>query len=1276
MLGICEAVTGAIGEELTKLFGFAATRLTSTAYPEQQIQSGINTLSWDGSLTCTLSAGSFLADVDQPMRVRVLTGPEKGKEAVIDSRDSSTQITLLAAFPFASAFTDESFEIVEDAQTTIEVETTLDFDASGRLVIDGVVYSYTSKTPTSFIGLTYDDGTGLIKDGVSKVHKSVTTVVDYTQSRSAVDRYRRGFLIDYAEGEDLSILGANLGVPRPPELVEDALYRKLIKAVAYAPRGTVFAMEQVLDALLGETVIVTGSKSASGSGDPYTVTISEGSFPADCEGLRFRVKSGYLTDKTVRIKSRTDATHIVLNLPMPDSFELESWEITEPNWELFEDLTLGSIHHGCRVFFQRKNTNGISAGKAYLDGKESRLAVVSEPDQAVYLATSSDSIDYGDAGLDSATSFVCSFDFRPSDLDGVDADHGFILGSHALNPMYHFLCHASDTGELVVYIGYDTGGYPNLVASWTSGSPVFANGVWAHVLIDFDGSRTGDDRLRITVDGTRIETSGTYSGSMPASIGNSVGNCTLRVGGPGYGGVGGYQIAVNNLTLTASGGVSHTWGFEGTTAEDGGGTPSTLTPTENGSIAYITLSSGSTDIDYTASGALRVIGITTKPDTGWVVVARGSAARSVDGGLNILGPSNEFPSRIQVGDVFQLTSGPFRGARGVIRSRVSGTQLYMGIVENIHNPAATSTGTIGTNFTASSWQIVREKTNCGLYLPSADNRPEFDGDTGTQAWEYVGTSEAAASLLKDDDHGSSLLLTPASNPAIYRRNLRIGPESDATVDISLDIDQVLSSTSTDGYQTGLVLSDGERSLAWGVIADVSGLQNFVGFINAGTGAFIGSTPKAAWSSVEDTKFSNGTNVIRIQKTGRDTVRLWRQASQGGIATSNWVLIDELAYSSFATVSAWSAAAPYTTSDYEVAWGVLDSGYTNLAWIKWVNWQTRNKKDFWNLHREGASTTAPNVVTSSDGPFISGDVGRTIRIKDFGALNAAGGNSLGVWKVDERADAQNISVIGETRYRGSFRLENRSWLVVRGESPFVWPDHRGHSIEILDGDNAGTYPIAAIIDPGTLEDVEGGPWSETVVDSLTWTSLDQQQTKVRTHIVQLDTSSLPDGLFAVGGFEVSWRFVPLFPVDSDVSFELVDVGTNTDGTLTLRESLPVTQVVDIHATKVLSAYLGTAQEPNVQTGSNPDTYSAYPFYLTDLFGYVRTVMQIVKAAGILADFTTLFVDESGRHLLESGADPVEFTPVEPMVGSAHGASTSIITLLVGSSSGASTAEGTL
>lgn len=140
--------------------------------------------------------------------------------------------------------------IAEAGDTEITVETTANFADAGAIGIDGVAYSYTGKTPTTFEGLSYQRN-GISISGLAQQHAALSPVADLGGVFSAIDRLRRGFLSEYAEGEDLNVIGRNLGVIRSPFLGDDDQYRRVIQAIAYNPRGTEYGIELALAAILG-----------------------------------------------------------------------------------------------------------------------------------------------------------------------------------------------------------------------------------------------------------------------------------------------------------------------------------------------------------------------------------------------------------------------------------------------------------------------------------------------------------------------------------------------------------------------------------------------------------------------------------------------------------------------------------------------------------------------------------------------------------------------------------------------------------------------------------------------------------------------------------------------------------------------------------------------------------------------------------------------------------------------------------------------------------------
>lgn len=134
----------------------------------------------------------------------------------------------------------------------IEVESVLNWPDAGRVAIDNVLYQYTSKSlsPMKLEGITHFDANQEVL-GFAQNHSVGAVVTDVTRDTSALELTRNAMLVDYADGTDLNVVGRNVGVLRYPFLQSDDVFREIIKAVAYNPRGTIFGLELALDALVG-----------------------------------------------------------------------------------------------------------------------------------------------------------------------------------------------------------------------------------------------------------------------------------------------------------------------------------------------------------------------------------------------------------------------------------------------------------------------------------------------------------------------------------------------------------------------------------------------------------------------------------------------------------------------------------------------------------------------------------------------------------------------------------------------------------------------------------------------------------------------------------------------------------------------------------------------------------------------------------------------------------------------------------------------------------------
>lgn len=240
-----EGLASAIGDDLTRLAGFRITRLTAQLKPAKVIQSGAESASSaNGTLVTLATPAVFAAGVLAGQTFGLLGGGSGVVQSVAADRKS---LTLASS---VGVFSGMVWQIARASDTAALVESTFDWPAAGQIVIEDVAYRYAAKTVSSFTGLEFWDGVSWTA-GVKHVHAPLVDVIDTSGLYSAVDLYRRSFLATTADGEDLDVVGRNLSVLRPPPLDDDAIFRELIMATAYTPRGLIWAMERALDVILG-----------------------------------------------------------------------------------------------------------------------------------------------------------------------------------------------------------------------------------------------------------------------------------------------------------------------------------------------------------------------------------------------------------------------------------------------------------------------------------------------------------------------------------------------------------------------------------------------------------------------------------------------------------------------------------------------------------------------------------------------------------------------------------------------------------------------------------------------------------------------------------------------------------------------------------------------------------------------------------------------------------------------------------------------------------------
>ncbi len=141
--------------------------------------------------------------------------------------------------------------VIVPGQAIWPVESAFDWPAAGKVLARGTVYSYTSRSDTALEGITFTDGETVFVGAAIQIPEE-QLITDRSKLRSAMDRLRGAMLVDLAEGSDLGVVGSNIGVDRLPTIPDDDLFREIVKALAYNPRGTIFGIELFLNAALGE----------------------------------------------------------------------------------------------------------------------------------------------------------------------------------------------------------------------------------------------------------------------------------------------------------------------------------------------------------------------------------------------------------------------------------------------------------------------------------------------------------------------------------------------------------------------------------------------------------------------------------------------------------------------------------------------------------------------------------------------------------------------------------------------------------------------------------------------------------------------------------------------------------------------------------------------------------------------------------------------------------------------------------------------------------------
>jgi hypothetical protein len=265
---------------------------------------------------------------------------------------------------------------------------------------------------------------------------------------------------------------------------------------------------------------------------------------------------------------------------------------------------------------------------------------------------------------------------------------------------------------------------------------------------------------------------------------------------------------------------------------------------------------------------------------------------------------------------------------------------------------------------------------------------------------------------------------------------------------------------------------------------------------------------------------------------------------------------------------------------EISFGYWDNASSQNWTVQWDHprvW-VRSGRDHWNLYREdGALATASDVLSSASNLFASGDTGKHVFLRATNNVN------WGLWEATF-GSGTTLTLSGISRPAGArVYTGDGSEQFVEITDPLFNVKDIGKDI-IISGSGLGNNRTVTVL----------GMFHERLVEV-----------------------SNPGADF-VEEDELDWELDTNFVLETSIPWELVAAGSSAAKVLTLRDALPATtQPVQVEYTKVLSAEL-LRNEFIENTRVNPELY--YPFYLLDVDEGVRTMIDMVTAAGVIPSFS--------------------------------------------------------
>jgi hypothetical protein len=288
--------------------------------------------------------------------------------------------------------------------------------------------------------------------------------------------------------------------------------------------------------------------------------------------------------------------------------------------------------------------------------------------------------------------------------------------------------------------------------------------------------------------------------------------------------------------------------------------------------------------------------------------------------------------------------------------------------------------------------------------------------------------------------------------------------------------------------------------------------------------------------------------------------------------------------------------------------------TNTAkgYIKHVGVEVEARQDLVDGLFDGrVGSVGVNVLDNAPpNTFHAEDIGKRVLTRYSAVANAYGGNNNGIWTIHSRTSGTEVVLWGEDHVNAF--VDTGDPKEISAASPvFQFPDDLGRKIVIansINGNN-GTYTIAKLFQDGTGKDLAA-----------------DFNTPVRE---KASVCEVVEAVSFVTEGGLTFHLEPNFTLE-DMVFTLSDasdvVVVGGFPKLQIRGNFSAGSVVNkstyLAYSRVLTGQILLDSNPVLSVISEvPLRYSHYPFYLTDPLGYVRSYLDDLTAAGVIAEYMT-------------------------------------------------------